>query len=554
MKPGLFRYAAYFGLILPFLPFLIWQQDAYVRLHDTLEGELVWLEVLRQSGLAFDYSADATLPNILGGLARNTYPPGHSLPYLFVHVFGMFWGYVFMSFCLSLIGFLGMRSWVKQTYPHAAPEFAWAAALLFAWIPFFPTFGAAVMGLPWLWLSFRRLHRGRAKLPDLAIWFLFPFTASFIWTAILLSLAWAFLLLSHLRKPLKFQALLWGSAFAWGLGVLLAHYPSFALMFSGFESHRHEYLPYPDGAPALVSQLQSFVQMALFSHYHVGTLVTLPILLLLFLAWPHVPKRSKHTALILLLVLLFQAFYPRLEYLFFQHIEVIRSMRLDRLSTLFPFLWLVLLVDSSLAIWNQIAYRRVALVVWASVLLLASLGNDQNLQNLRKALHKDIMPSYRSYLAADQMKKIQWFIGKPVSSYRVASLGLSPSIAQYNGFYTVDGLQSQYPLKQKHRLGKIMQAELEKAGDCQRYFQNWGNRAYLFSAELGCGFQAIHQGKGKRGQIQNLELNPAAMHEAGLNYLLSAVLLPPSNTYRHLRSFHNGDSWWTIHLYEIQPL
>lgn len=554
MKPGLFRYVAYVGLIIPFLPFFIWQQDAYVRLHDTLEGELVWLEVLRQSGLAFDYSAGATLPNILGGLARNTYPPGHSLPYLFVHVFGMFWGYVFLSLCLSLIGFLGMRRWVKLTYPDAAPELPWAAALLFSWIPFFPTFGAAVMGLPWIWLSFRRMHRGQADFSDVAIWFFFPFTASFIWSAILLSLVWVFLLFSQLLKSLKFQPLLWAAALAWGLGVLLAHYPSFALMFSGFESHRQEYLPYPDGAPAFVAQLQSFVQIALFSHYHVGTLVTLPMLLLLLLAWGHIPKRSKYTAFVLLLVLLFQAFYPSLEYLFFQHIGVIRSMRLDRLSTLFPLLWLILLVDSSVAIWNQIAYRRLAILVWASLLLVTGLGNDQNLQNLRIALYKDIMPSYRSYLAADQMKKIQWFINKPLDSYRVASLGLSPSIAQYNGFFTIDGLQSQYPQKQKHRLGNISVAEFKKSEPCRRYFQNWGNRAYLFSAELGCGFQAIHQGKGKRGQVQNLEWNHAAMHEAGLNYLLSAVLLPPSNSYRHLRSFHNGDSWWTIHLYEIQPL
>jgi hypothetical protein len=554
MKPGLFRFAALFALILPFIPFLIWQQDAYVRLHDTLEGELVWLELLRQSGLAFDYSADAILPNVLGGLARNTFPPGHSLPYFFIHAFGMFWGYVLLSFCLSFIGFLGMRSWVQQTYPESAPELAWTAAVLFAWIPFFPTFGTAVMGLPWLWLSFRRLYRGQGKILDVAIWFLFPFTASFIWSAILLSLAWASLLILQLRQPFKSQILLWSAAFAWGLGVLLAHYPSFALMFSGFESHRQEYLPFPDGAPSLMGQLQSFVQMALFSHYHVGTLVTLPILLLLLLAWPQLHKRSRFTALFLLLVLLFQAFYPSLEYLFFQHIEVIRSMRLDRLSTLFPLLWLILLVDSSAAIWTQVSYRRVAIMVWGCVLLTTGFGNDQNLQNLRKALGKDIMPSYRNYLAVDQMKKIQWFIGKPLSSYRVASLGLSPSIAQFNGFYTVDGLQSQYPLRQKHRLGNIMKAELEKAEACRRYFQNWGNRAYLFSAELGCDFQAIHQGKGKRGQIQHLDFNVDAMHKAELNYLLSAVILPPSSAYRHLRSFHNGDSWWTIHLYEIQPI
>ena len=554
MNQGYIRIAAFCGFFLPYLPFLLWQQDAYIRLHDTLEGELVWLEVLRQSGLAFDYSAQATLPNILGGIPRNTYPPGHSLAYFFIHLFGMFHGYVLLSFCLSLIGFVGMHNWVKQTYPNAAPGLPWAAAVLFSWIPFFPTFGTAVMGLPWLWLSFRRLHRNQAKPLDPAIWFVFPFTASFIWTAILFALAWGFLLLFQVKKSFQFSALIWGSALAWALGLLCAHYPSFALMFSGFESHRQEYLPYPDGPPEPLGQLQSLVQMALFSHYHVGTLVTLPILLLLFLAWPNLPKRSKYTAFVLFLVLIFQAFYPSLEFLLFQHIDVIRSLRLDRLSPVFPFLWIVLLVDSSLAIWNQIPHRRLAFMVWAGMLIVTGLGNDQNLQNLRKAIGKDIMPSYRNYLAADQMKKIQWFIGKPLPAYRVASLGLSPSIAQFNGFYTVDGLQSQYPLQQKHRLGNIMKAELLKSENCRRYFQNWGNRAYLFSAELGCSFQAIHQGKAKRGQIQNLELNPKAMHEAGLNYLLSAVILPPSNAYRLLRSFHNGDSWWTIHLYEIQPL
>lgn len=550
MKLAFIRYAAWFGLFLPFLPYLIWQQDAYVRLHDTLEGELVWLEILRQSGLAFDYSSDAILPSILGGLPRNSYPPGHSLPYVFIHIFGMFWGYVGLSFFLAAIGFLGMRKWVLQMYPSAPNGLADAAGLLFSWIPFFPTFGAAVMGLPWLWLSFRRMLQHRSTTKDVMLWFVFPFMASFIWTVILLGTAWLWVCIEAARRRQVLTPILL-SGLAWGLGILLAHYPAFALMGSGFESHRQEYLPYPDGAPAFLPQLQNLIQMFAFSHYHVGTLVTLPIAFLLFMVWPELGNRAKTTFYALLVLLVFQAFYPSLEYVLFQHVDLLRSLRLDRLSPAFPLLWLAALIDASMVAWNHNSTRRLALMVWAAVLLTTGMGNDQHLQNLRKAVNKDIMPSYRAYLAEDQMKKIQWYIGKKPETYRVASIGLSPTVAQYNGFYTVDGLQSQYPLKQKQAMRNIMEAELQKNADCKAYFEHWGNRCYLFSAELGCGFNAIHQGKGKRGQIKALALNGEAMKAAGLDYLLSAVKLPDSPQYRHLRSFYNGDSWWSIHLYQI---
>lgn len=551
MKIAFIRYAAWLGLFLPFLPYLIWQQDAYVRLHDTLEGELVWLEVLRQSGLAFDFSSDAMLPSILGGLPRNSYPSAHSLPYIFVHIFGMFWGYVGLSFILALIGFLGMRQWVNQLYPQAPKGLPEMAGLLFSWIPFFPTFGAAVMGLPWLWLSFRRMLQQRSTAIDVLLWFVFPFMASFIWTVILLGFAWLWVGLTAIRRRQWSTAMLL-SGLVWGFGVLLAHYPAFALMFSGFESHRQEYLPYPDGAPAILPQLQNLIQMFAFSHYHVGTIVTLPIAFLLLMVWPQLGRRAKTTFYVLMGILLFQAFYPSLEFWMFQHVDLLRSLRLDRLSPAFPVLWLFALIDATLVAWNQDSTRRLALMVWGAVFLTTGLGNDQHLQNLRKAIDKDIMPSYRAYLAEDQMKKIQWYIGKSPETYRVASIGLSPTIAQYNGFYTVDGLQSQYPLKQKQAMRAIMDAELQKNPECKAYFEHWGNRCYLFSAELGCGFDAIHQGKGKRGQIQSLELNGEAMKAAGLDYLLSAVKLPDSHQYQHLRSFHNGDSWWTIHLYQIQ--
>jgi hypothetical protein len=39
-----------------FLPYLILGKDSYIRIHDTLEGELVWLHILRESGDMFSLS------------------------------------------------------------------------------------------------------------------------------------------------------------------------------------------------------------------------------------------------------------------------------------------------------------------------------------------------------------------------------------------------------------------------------------------------------------------------------------------------------------------
>lgn len=50
----------------------------------------------------------------------------------------------------------------------------------------------------------------------------------------------------------------------------------------------------------------------------------------------------------------------------------------------------------------------------------------------------DGQQSVKQYYAVDLFRQIQTYIGKPQRSYRAASIGLHPSIAQYNGFYALD--------------------------------------------------------------------------------------------------------------------
>src|SRR5687767_10495510 len=80
--------------ILHFLPYLIYPGDAYIRIHDTLEGEWIWLDLLDKSNTALDFIPDAKIYQVMNGLPRSTMPTGISMMMLLVKFLGTYWGYV----------------------------------------------------------------------------------------------------------------------------------------------------------------------------------------------------------------------------------------------------------------------------------------------------------------------------------------------------------------------------------------------------------------------------------------------------------------------------
>ncbi|MDA6131502.1 DUF6044 family protein, partial [Escherichia coli] len=60
-------------------------------------------------------------------------------------------------------------------------------------------------------------------------------------------------------------------------------------------------------------------------------------------------------------------------------------------------------------------------------------------------------PTVRQFYAEEQFSAIKEYIGLPQEDYRVASIGLHPAIAQYNGFYTLDSYNNFYPLTYKYQ-------------------------------------------------------------------------------------------------------
>ena len=71
-------------------------------------------------------------------------------------------------------------------------------------------------------------------------------------------------------------------------------------------------------------------------------------------------------------------------------------------------------------------------------------------------------------------------IKKIVGEKRVISIGLDPLIAVANDIPVVDGYHNLYPLSYKKKFRKIIKQELQYNQGLKNYFDNWGNRVYVF--------------------------------------------------------------------------
>jgi len=206
---------------------------------------------------------------------------------------------------------------------------------------------------------------------------------------------------------------------------------------------------------------------------------------------------------------------------------------------------LIIYVSFALAI-KILAEQLVRLKKWVHLFIIAQLivlllFNDELVYHRK--------PTVKEFYSVELFNEIKEFIGMPVDKYRVASIGLHPAISQYNGFYTLDTYNNFYPLSYKYQFRKIIAKELEKNKTIRTYFDEWGGRCYLFSAELGKHYMFK---KHSKRTLKNLELNIEAFKDMGGKYIFSAVPIENAIENRlHLdKIFSSKQSPWKIYLYK----
>jgi hypothetical protein len=425
-------------------------------------------------------------------------------------------------------------------------------------VPYYTTYGISVAGQPLLAYAFLNIRNGQRNWKDYLIILIFPMwsdialIAPFAVTALGLILTIDWVRSRRLNKPFLVSLILLVSSYV----VLQYHLINSILGSHTWVSHRTAWNRWTDFNVS--SNLRRTLELLRTTQYHTGSFSTLPVIVAIGFAVLLLIARKRRAGVIdalaitIALICLEYGFYDWLVRWFGRLLPGLQTFNASRYYFLLPLLWMLVFAISlkelkrskwGLAVtWCLIAIQVVTILKF----------NTEYSNNVRLLLGKRVYePSFNRFFAQDLFTEINGFIGKPKNSYRVVTIGMHPSIAQFNGFYTLDGYLTNYSLSYKHEFRKIIWKELNKDAELRDYFDGWGNRCYVFSSELG--MNDLCSGD-NHYVLHSLDLDTDQLRAMGGEYVISAASIEDSgrNGLRLEKEFFSADSFWHLYLYDVR--
>lgn len=543
------------------VPYAYFGTDATLLIHDNLDANFVWYRVLVDSGGIFEGNHFA-VQQIANGAPRIAFPAETDFHLLLFVLLGPFGAYAASRVLMSLVGFAGM-SLLLRWHIIRYEQSKWIAhgvAACFASLPFWPGGGLSVAGVPMVLWAVLNIRQGRKDWYNWLVVALFPFFSALLLSGFfllcVLGILWLWDVLRGYHRRWFFLSL-----FVLALGYVFSSYRLFLsfLFDEGFVSHRVEFLA--EGI-SFAQSMKRASSLFVSGQYHAHSLhshVILPVVVgfAVFLCWTCEPRLRRVFLVTAAFILVTSVLYgiwgsPTWGWegglALKRALNTVLPVNLSRAHFLHPALWMILFAISLAAI--QARWRRLGPVVALVIGLQIAYQFSQH--ELWVNRHG---PSVSQFFAEKQFREIGEFIGKARSEYRVASLGIHPSVAQFNGFYTLDGYLANYPLEYKHAFRQVIAGELERDAGLKKGYDGWGSRFYLFSSELKKRGGYLVNRAGNRLVVERLAIDQEAFRRMGGRYILSGVRISESANpgIRLKRVFLGGDvSAWDIYLYEVE--
>lgn len=561
-------------LVLYIFPYIWLGEGAHLTIHDNLDSDFLYLYLLKITNTAFNFDLNTIIPNMMSsgpdsatsfsGIPRSAFRTGLNFEVLSFYLLPPYSAQVVNFTAVHGIGFLGMYLLLKK---HVLPETHWALtrvaiALLFALVPCYIVHGASVTGQPLLLFAFLNLLKKQDRSSDWLIIVLFPFYSFFVWAGLFICIALGILGVVAMRLSRQVN---WG--YIVGLLLLSVLYIGseweliYGFINQTYISQRVEFDYSQLRSMRLLDSLRRSADLFIWPMFNTGAFFTPGIVAVAGLgAWQAYRKQdTKATAWLIglpvlagVICLIHGLYHYWVVWLGDSSLGLkFRVFQFDRFYFLLPTLWFFLF---ALALRQFRANSRWVSVFLAGQFVLMLIANKEwriNVGKMTGYVSEAQHPSFRAFFAEKQFAQIRNYIAKPQSDYRVICLGMHPSVAQFNGFYTLDSYQNNYPLPYKHAFRKIIATELAKGTRQMRvYYDAYACRVYLYTAELGMNYLF---GKTQHPTLNHLQLNINALTSLGGQYIISAVPIGNATNNRlHLESvFTNSESYWKVWLYKV---
>lgn len=581
------------GLVLTavaLIPNLILGEGSVFTVHDQLD------ESMMNYVLTARHPGESIIPEMLGGINAGGLAPSAVLFALLYGVMPPFYAFLCTYGLLIICGFLGMYFAVRELVESSI--LACLSAGIFCMLPLYPVYGLSQMGIPLILYAFICLWKKKNIPLALGLTVLFGLTSHLVYTGYAVLGLWllALTVTTILRSSIFLGSSVSGSDIpdGSGPGIKRALFPKWCC--AGFVTLLATYILTNlnlmaeillgrtlDGQPGYVSHREEMVNSAMpfwravkdvfvNSAQHAFTYhkkLILPILILLILSGIFYKRLDKRAAgqyrlalggmLVLILIAVFYGICKSGPVTDWKNSVTgfMHYFQMERFYWLYPAGW-YLEFALAFSVWWTAGSRQRALqcVVLALVLLPTAdtvLHNSYFYMNVNQKNNGSGITGYiswESYYAENLMAQLEEAIGRDMTTYRVAHLGISPAPSLMHGFYTVDGYSNNYPLEYKHTFRRVIAAELDKAPETAVYFDKWGNRCYLFNSQTG-NYWMLE--RGSDAVYKGLQFDMAALADLGCEYLFSGGEIADADRMglKSMGYFETEDSYWGIWLYAL---
>lgn len=573
-------WAGFLFLAVTFMPYVVLGEGSVFPIHDQLD-ETLMTYVLNARHLFQD--GNTVFPEPLGGINVSGMQPSAILFILLYSVLPTFTAFVVQYLIVSAAGFFGMYGSVKEI--TGSSILAVAAAGCFCLLPTQPVYGLSAMGVPLLLYCFLCLYQRKHVAGSFAGILFFGLTTHLVLIGYVALGFWLLAVLWLLVKKRPNRLVNLGFVWLTGIYIGVNHslFGELLLGRSGYISHREELVNYT--MPFWKTVADVFCNSA----QHAPSLhrwLILPVGFSLILGFVFRKKLEEKGRSRLLWAWLGMAVLAGAALLYgFCHLPLVvdfknscsgflRYFQLERFYWLYPAGWYLEFAlcfslwwdfgarksgeaDSGEGekdpakrhlVWKTLALACILLPVVREIKPESCFYINVNQMNNGSAITGYI--TWESYYAEELMAQLEDVIGRDMSSYRVAHLGMSPAPSLMHGFYTVDGYSNNYSLEYKHLFRRVIAKELEKNEQTRLYFDEWGSRCYLFNGATG---NAWMLGKTEEVRYEGLEFDMEALRELDCEYIFSAgeILDFEKMGLTFLGYYETDSSFWGVWLYQL---
>ncbi|WP_338787777.1 DUF6044 family protein [Metabacillus sp. FJAT-53654] len=531
------------------VPLFIFGEKAHIRVHDNLDSNMAWYKVLSASGQIHG-PKNAIIPQVINGLPRNAYGTEFSLIVWLYSIFPTMTAYAISQMITRIFAFIGMYLLLKDHFIRKKDfmVFNVGVALAFSLTPFWPSGMLSTLGMPLALWAFLHIRHRNGTWKHYLVLTLLPLYSSIVLGFFFFLFAMGiFWVVDLFRGKLNVHFLL-AIIYMTLLYLVVEYRLIYSFLFDDEPNSRDEYF---HARLSLWRVIRLTFKNFVLGHTHVMTvhglfIIVVTLIALYLVIVKKVWKQEGVFIFLLLLNFILSAWYAFWFYKGWlpltRKLHFMDTFNFARFQFLRP---LVIYVGFALGlkiIWDHSKrWRQYAIFFLIAQILLLFCFNDEIIYRKK--------PSVSEFYSEDLFEEIESHIGLPQKDYRVASIGIHPAIAQYNGFYTLDTYNNFYPLTYKYEFRKIIEKELSKNKTIRTYFDEWGGRCYIFTAELGKHYMFK---KNSKKTLKNLELNTEAFKKMGGSYIFSAV--PIENALDNQlvldRTFESDLSAWRIYLYK----